>query len=223
MGAHEMSFFFRRHLAPLVEGETGFGVAYKSIFAKNGDDSTCSGGIEEENSYEEMTMKEIFTGKGGYFPGLVPLVHSYLDYISCDCVTKKKLMDYLSVIEKRAKGELLTPAMWQRKFVREHPAYKFDSVVTEEIAYDLMMACKEIGEGTRHEPELLGNFMIDRVTTNGAYDTKLESGRVDSTRLVDLLNRYAARADIGVRRRSSLRSAYGSLGPPNGEFQDFSI
>merc|ERR1712107_745028 len=89
-------------------------------------------GCDEENSYEEMTMKEIMTGKGDYFPGLIPLVRAYLDYI-----------------EQRATGALITPATWMRKFVRNHPAYKGDSYINHEIAYDLMVACKEIGEGTR--------------------------------------------------------------------------
>ena len=33
------------------------------------------------NSCEEMTMDEIFNGKGKYYPGLIPLVYAYLDYI----------------------------------------------------------------------------------------------------------------------------------------------
>ncbi len=55
----------------------------------------------------------------------------------------------------------MTPASWMRKFVREHKAYKGDSVVSEEIAHDLMMACKDFGEGKLHIPELLGNVKID--------------------------------------------------------------
>jgi Glutamate-cysteine ligase len=35
------------------------------------------------NSCEEMTMDEIFNGKGKYYPGLIPLVYAYLDYIRC--------------------------------------------------------------------------------------------------------------------------------------------
>ena len=39
--------------------------------------SPCSA----RNSCEEMTMDEIFNGKGKYYPGLIPLVYAYLDYI----------------------------------------------------------------------------------------------------------------------------------------------
>jgi len=91
-------------------------------------------GSTEENSFEEMTMAEIMCGKGDYFPGLIPLVNAYLDHIGCDHVTRERLKQYLTLIERRAKGELVTPATWIRDFVRTHPAYKGDSVVSDTIA-----------------------------------------------------------------------------------------
>jgi glutamate--cysteine ligase catalytic subunit len=152
-------FFFRRHMAPLEEGDDGYGVKYASMFSRaaNGDsqvptqgssasdfdengvsdhrrNSPCAPGSSEENSYEEMTMAEIMTGKGDYFPGLIPLILAYLDHINCDSVTRQRLIMYLDFIERRATGELVTPATWMRNFVRNHPAYKADSVVSDEIA-----------------------------------------------------------------------------------------
>merc|ERR1712224_966189 len=73
-------------------------------------------GSSEEYSYEEMTMSEIMCGKGDYFPGLIPLVHAYLDYINCDTITRKRLNTYLDFIEKRANGDLVTPATWIRNY-----------------------------------------------------------------------------------------------------------
>ena len=52
------------------------------------------------NSYEEMTMAEIFNGKGAYFPGLIPLIYAYLDYINCDSETYKRIDQYLTFISK---------------------------------------------------------------------------------------------------------------------------
>lgn len=156
-------FFFRRHLAPLEEGDVGFAVIYSSMFSRaaNGDTSQpasrtnstsdlnaldtegiskqrrhapCASGNLEENSYEEMTMAEIMGGKGSHFPGLIPLVYAYLDHINCDTVTRNRLSAYLNFIEQRANGEIVTPATWMRTFVRNHPLYKGDSVVTDEIA-----------------------------------------------------------------------------------------
>lgn len=93
----------------------------------------ASGGAEE-NSYAEMTIAEIMTGKGDYFPGLIPLVFAYLDHIQCDYLTMERMTKYLDFIEKRATGKLLTPASWIRNFIRSHEDYKFDSVVTDSIA-----------------------------------------------------------------------------------------
>jgi hypothetical protein len=103
--ARRGKFFFRRHLAPLEEGDDGFGEQYTSMFSRavNGlrsglptihsegnfqrlDTNASSGSMQEfsedgvsvkrrmaptasggaeENSYEEMTMAEIMTGKKG--------------------------------------------------------------------------------------------------------------------------------------------------------------
>lgn len=52
---------------------------------------------------------------------------------------------YLEHLRRRASGEVMTTAAWLRRFVTTHPAYKRDSVVNEEIAYDLVVACQEIG------------------------------------------------------------------------------
>ena len=143
-----------------------------------------------------MTMKEIMTGKGDYFPGLIPLVFAYLDYIKCDSVTLKRVTEYLDFIEKRATGELLTPATWIRNFVRTHPDYKGDSVVSDSIAYDLMVACSEIGEGKRHEPELLGDLRIAELDTSAAWDVKMGSDRVNDDDILNLLRRYTKRASV---------------------------
>lgn len=175
-------FFFRKHIAPPeVEaataspksGETSSAGSKEpgSASSSSGNSSNCgcpggSGGsgpnLSPEDSCEEMSMEEIFCGKGAYFPGLLPLVYAYLDYIQCDEETFRRVDKYLQFIEKRAKGELLSPATWMRRFVTSHAAYKGDSVVSPEIAHDLMRACKDIGEGALRVPELYGDIKISR-------------------------------------------------------------
>mmetsp|Transcript_27192 Transcript_27192/g.30085 ORF Transcript_27192/g.30085 Transcript_27192/m.30085 type:complete len:953 (+) Transcript_27192:147-3005(+) len=212
-------FFFRRHLAPLEESDDGYGVKYNSMFSRavNGENSSVqsshkntnetdrngisrkrrtapfASGSDEENSYEEMTMSEIMCGKGDYFPGLIPLVHAYLDYINCDSITRKRLNTYLDFIRKRAIGELVTPATWIRNYVRTHKAYNRDSVVTDEIAYDLVKACTDIGLGNMHVPELLGDVKIDPVKEEDAYEVKLDSARAQNECILELLQRYKKR------------------------------
>ncbi|OJA17810.1 hypothetical protein AZE42_08394 [Rhizopogon vesiculosus] len=82
-----------------------------------------------------MTVEEIFVGKGSKFPGLLGLVEAYIDTLDV--------------------GSLQTPATWIRNFVRSHPSYKFDSSVSQEINYDLLVAVDEIERGVRRAPEML--------------------------------------------------------------------
>jgi len=46
-----------------------------------------------------------------------------------------------------------------REFVHNHPAYKQDSVVSQEINYDLVHAIDEIERGVRKEEGLLGKLL----------------------------------------------------------------
>ncbi|KAH0498853.1 hypothetical protein TgHK011_006083 [Trichoderma gracile] len=101
--------------------------------------------VEEE--YEEMTINEIINGSpDGDFPGLIPIVESYLDSVNVDVQTRCELATYLSLISKRASGELDTAARWIRNFVDAHPNYKHDSVVDDVITHDLIGHVVAIGE-----------------------------------------------------------------------------
>ena len=134
------------------------------------------------------------TGKGDYFPGLVPLIYAYLELIDCDPATLERVSKYLELIRKRALGELKTPATWMRDFVMAHPEYKKDSFISEGIAHDLMMACKDIGEGRRHEPTLTGDVVIEPIDSLSAYDVKLDSKRLTNKQTYDLLQKYMKRS-----------------------------
>jgi len=124
-------FWFRKHMAD-VEADTAG---------------------TEEPEYELMTISEILTGKGAHFPGLLPLVFAYLDSIGCDTATRDTVRRYAKLLEKRATGQVQTTASFIRHFVKSHPAYKHDSVVSQEIAHDLMMAGAAIGERSLDAPQ----------------------------------------------------------------------
>ena len=96
-----------------------------------------------------MTIDEIINGSkhDDGFPGLTPLVESYLDSVNVDVDTLCELAAYLDIIKKRANGTLWTAAKWIREFVREHPEYEGDSVVGEEINHDLIGAAIKLGCG----------------------------------------------------------------------------
>lgn len=151
-----------------------------------------------QDSYEEMTLEEIFHGKDGYYPGLIPLVYAYLEYIQCDDETFRRVDQYLQYISGKVRGETMTTAAWIREFVTSHPAYQQDSFVTEEIAHDLLLKCKEIGEGTQACREILGDIKVERIRAQDAYGT-LMRGRLSNEERGELINNLIRRALIRCR------------------------
>ncbi|XP_063833871.1 glutamate--cysteine ligase [Ostrinia nubilalis] len=107
--------------------------------------------------YAEMTVDEIVNGKDGVFPGLIPLIESYLSGMDVDADTHCSVQQYLKLIQKRASGEISTMATWMRRFITTHPQYKKDSVVTEKINYDLLKTAHGIQTGSIPAPTLLGS------------------------------------------------------------------
>ncbi|CAM9898460.1 unnamed protein product, partial [Ectocarpus fasciculatus] len=148
---------------------------------------------DPKSGLEEMTVLQILEGKGD-FPGLIPLVHAYLEYINADRSTIKDVEMYLDHLRKRAAGEIMTTAAWLRKFVTTHPGYGKDSVVTDEIAYDLVLACQEIGLGKRACPELLGDRTIREVTRDEAWDVVLDSSKMEVQYRNRLIKKFVKRA-----------------------------
>lgn len=100
------------------------------------------------------------------FPGLIPLVESYLNSVNIDVTTRCFLARYLDLIRLRAAGTLWTGAKWQREFVRRHPDYKFDSEVGVGVTYDLLKAVQEMGGAAPEAPEING----EGVGLNGNLD-----------------------------------------------------
>ncbi|GBE81136.1 Glutamate--cysteine ligase [Sparassis crispa] len=117
------------------------------------EDGVLDGSIEDE--YTEMTIQEIMNGKTDTFPGLIPLVYAYLETLDVSEEERHQFDQYLDLIRRRSDGSLKTGASWVRDFVRSHPAYKLDSVVNQEINYDLMVAADEIERGVRKAPGFL--------------------------------------------------------------------
>lgn len=104
---------------------------------------TPVGPVEDE--HDLMTVNEVINGKSdGSFPGLIPLVESYLDSLNVDVETRCEIANYLALIRGRANGSLWTAAKWIRHFVREHEDYEKDSVVDEKITYDLVKAVERL-------------------------------------------------------------------------------
>ncbi|KAL2020925.1 hypothetical protein VTK56DRAFT_7812 [Thermocarpiscus australiensis] len=154
-------FYFRRNLFRASRGSAS-GASTPTTISRP---PSPAGPVEDE--YRLMSVNEIINGTayaracgggggGGEeeeresddddFPGLIPLVESYLDSVNVDVATRCQLAAYLDLIRKRASGELWTAARWIRHFVARHPEYQRDSVVGEAITKDLVGAVIKIGE-----------------------------------------------------------------------------
>uniref|UniRef100_A0A2K6T1A3 Glutamate--cysteine ligase n=1 Tax=Saimiri boliviensis boliviensis TaxID=39432 RepID=A0A2K6T1A3_SAIBB len=107
--------------------------------------------------YTLMSIDTIINGKEGVFPGLIPILNSYLENMEVDVDTRCSILNYLKLIKKRASGELMTVARWMREFIAKHPDYKQDSVITDEMNYSLILKCNQIANELCECPELLGS------------------------------------------------------------------
>jgi len=110
-----------------------------------------------EDHYEEMSINQIMNGDDN-FPGLIPMVKLYVASINIDIETRAVVDNYIELVSKRASGELMTTASYLRKFVTQHKAYQKDSIVNEEITWDLVQHCLAVVEGREKAPELLGDL-----------------------------------------------------------------
>ena len=83
------------------------------------------------------------------------MIHSYLDALQLDVSLRCRLNQYIDFIGKRADGSLMTTAAYVRRFVRQHPAYRHDSVISEQVNYDLLRHLDEVERGVVEAPDLL--------------------------------------------------------------------
>ncbi|CAG9108181.1 unnamed protein product [Plutella xylostella] len=131
---------------------------------------------EPADDYQEMTINDIVNGQENGFPGLIPLIESYLSGMDVDADTHCSVQQYLKLIQKRASGEIPTMAAWTRDFVTKHPEYKQDSVVSDRITYDLLKMADGIQSGREPAQSLLGSQVV-RTKTNDTIPvafTKME-------------------------------------------------
>ena len=138
--------------------------------------STPLGPVEDE--YTQLSITEIINGQqvDGGFPGLIPLVESYLNSVNVDVETRCDLATYLDLIRKRADGTLWTGAKWTREFVRRHDQYHGDSAVSERITYDLLRTVEQMTriEGRGNGP---GWEMLRAKTRAKSLDDEKSSSR----------------------------------------------
>ncbi|MCJ1227825.1 Zn finger-containing GTPase- Activating Protein for ARF [Toensbergia leucococca] len=138
----EQKFYFRKNPLPLrpIKISNASGTTTPTQASRP---PTPFGPVEDE--YALLTIDEIINGQQlDGFPGLIPLVESYLNSVNVDVETRCELARYLDLIRKRASGQLWTGAKWIREFVKDHKEYVGDSVVGAGVCYDLVKAVEEV-------------------------------------------------------------------------------
>ena len=175
-----------------------------------------------EDEYSEFTMDELINGTkkkpaeegavdaaagpdgtGGEeaeddasFPGLLGLVYHYLDSLNIDVETRHELGMYLELIADRASGKLKTTATWIREFVRAHPEYRGDSVITPGINFDV--------SGRNQETGMEAFGCADLLLFSLADDQASRSDRTRASRRAWFLAGVLCQAPSRSRRRNRL-------------------
>jgi glutamate--cysteine ligase catalytic subunit len=99
--------------------------------------------VDVHEEYDQFTIAEIMTGTKN-MPGICTLVDQYLDEKEISETTRQILKDHVNLIRGRATGERITGATWIRNFVLDHPSYQHNSVVSEEITFDLLKKIRNL-------------------------------------------------------------------------------
>ena len=115
---------------------------------------------EDQGNIKELTINEIINGCPSYnYPGIIKLAKES----SYEFFKSNHLDEYLNFISRKAKGELWTDAKYVRNFVLNHPKYNHDSILTEEINYDLIKHILKIQRGEIRPKELFNGVNFELV------------------------------------------------------------
>lgn len=75
------------------------------------------------------------------------MIYSYLNIIGTSKEEMSLLNGYMKMIVNRIKGKELTTSSWMRKYVMDHHSYQHDSLINDEINYDIIKKVIDITDG----------------------------------------------------------------------------
>lgn len=112
----------------------------------------------ERHDIHRMTINQIINGCED-FVGIMPILCHYVESLNDGSNTEliEKINRYLKLISDRASQKAKTTARLMRDFVDKHPKYAHDSIVSDEVAYDLLHMMDKIGKGEVVSTELFGD------------------------------------------------------------------
>ena len=81
-----------------------------------------------------MTIDEVVNGQNG----LMSYVTKYMSEIKMIDDQRQTINGHIDLIRQRANGSIKTDAALMREFIINHPKYQKDSIVSNEICFDLI-------------------------------------------------------------------------------------
>jgi glutamate--cysteine ligase catalytic subunit len=138
-------FFDLNFYMPLSMVDRNFELAYKRDAVLKEEFSFRKDLRNGTSELINTSVDELINGKEGKIEGLLPIIYLYLDAVEIH--DKEKLRTYLTLVSNRASGKVQTTAAFLRSIVTNHADYRQDSVVSEQIAFDLIHVTDCIGKG----------------------------------------------------------------------------
>jgi glutamate--cysteine ligase catalytic subunit len=104
---------------------------------------------DSTDDFAQLSADEIINGKPDInLPGLASLVEQWLDrQTNITDEQKQKVHKYISLVRRRANGSLKTNARWIRDFVRSHADYGKNSIVPQNVVYDMLKLVHDVSFG----------------------------------------------------------------------------
>lgn len=165
----------------------------------------------DRNEVTQMSIDEIINGSDS-FVGIMPILWHYVESLDDGGNTDyiDRIKTYLRFISDRAASRIKTTAQFMRDFIDSHPAYKHDSRVDDEIAYDLLSTMNKITRGEVHCPELTGDLTSKSDETSASsLATHKHTCLMDGTKSCKISNGFR---NIFAARKSPLAASSPSAG-----------
>ncbi|XP_049675339.1 glutamate--cysteine ligase catalytic subunit isoform X9 [Accipiter gentilis] len=103
--------------------------------------SAQNGTGTDAEEYTLMSIDTIINGKEGVFPGLIPILNSYLENMEVDVDTRCTILNYLKLIKKRASVDIKSPfwpSRWRLSYKREQILSRCPKAVPEHFPHEFL-------------------------------------------------------------------------------------
>jgi len=127
------------------------------------------------SAVNQQPLTEILSGEHGVFTRCRAWLGARHENGDCSLDVVERLDAYMTLFERRAKGELPTAAALFRERLKQHPAYCGDGVVPEAFVHDMCVFAVEANEPGKEPEELLGDLRhtVNSSTTSWFSDSDM--------------------------------------------------